>query len=47
METNETEHYHNGKMKSSSSEKVVRFWNFAKSKNFHRADCSGLEWRHC
>jgi len=23
METNETEHYHNGKMKSSSSEKVI------------------------
>ena len=25
---------------------VVRWWNFAKNKNFWRADCSGPEWRH-
>jgi len=43
METSETERWHNGKMERTVAKKfVVRFWNFAKHKNFRWADCSGL-----
>jgi len=41
METSETECWQNSKIERTAAKKcVVRLWNFAKNKNFQRADCS-------